>query len=69
MLRQSAVCHADLSLTTFVWDRAKAKPMFDARESVHVCTDWDALTSSLSSRHVTDEEIGRLVNPLMQNST
>ena len=65
MLRQAAVCHADVSLTTFVWDEKKAKPMFDARETRHTCVDWEALMESTAKRVVSDEEIGRLVNPLM----
>lgn len=69
MLRQAAICHSDLSLTTFRWDKAKAKPMFDASESVHECIDWEALVSSISYRHVEDDEIGRLINPLQQTSS
>lgn len=59
------MCHADLSLTTFKWSKEKAKPMFDASESVHECVDWSALMGSTEDRLVADEEIGRLVNPLM----
>ena len=68
MLRQAAVCHADVSLTTFVWDEKKAKPMFDASESRHTCVDWEAVMASTAQRVVSDEEIGRLVNPLMNTA-
>lgn len=59
------MCHADLSLTTFTWNETKTKPMFDARRSVHTCVDWDQLLDSTRGRVVSEEEIGRLVNPLI----
>ena len=65
MLRQSAVCHADASLTTFKWHTAKTRPMFNASESVHSCVDWDTLMTSVADRVVGEEEILRLDNPLM----
>ncbi|KAK3171661.1 hypothetical protein OEA41_003745 [Lepraria neglecta] len=65
MLRQSAVCHADASLTTFKWHPAKTRPMFNASESVHSCVDWDILMTSVADRVVQEEEISRLDNPLM----
>lgn len=68
MLRQAAVCHADLSLTTFKWDKTKTKPMFDVSEVVHECIDWEALRSSISYRYVDDHEIDRLNNPLQNRS-
>lgn len=58
------MCHADLSLTTFKWNETKTKPMFDAWGSVHTCVDWEQLLASTKDRHVSEEEIGRLVNPL-----
>jgi len=65
MLRQSAVCHADLSLTTFKWHPEKARPMFNASESVHRCINWSGLMESFADRVVTMGEIERLKNPLM----
>ncbi|KAL8827046.1 MAG: hypothetical protein Q9191_003430 [Dirinaria sp. TL-2023a] len=65
MLRQSAVCHADASLTTFVWHPEKTRPMFNASESVHRCVDWELLMDSVKDRVVDEEEILRLKNPLM----
>jgi len=68
MLRQSAVCHADASLTTFKWHPAKTRPMFNASESIHTCVAWDTLLESFADRVVSDEEILRLDNPLMHNN-
>ena len=65
MLRQSALCHADGSLTTFKWHPEKKRPMFNASESIHRCVNWESFTNSFVSRVVTTEEIGRLHNPLM----
>ena len=33
MLRRAAMCHADLSLATFVWNDEKAKSILNASES------------------------------------
>ena len=65
MLRQSAVCHADVSLTTFKWSSEKDRPMFNASESMHRCVDWKVFTDSFANRVVSTEEIKRLNNPLM----
>ncbi|KAL6721252.1 hypothetical protein ACLMJK_000354 [Lecanora helva] len=65
MLRQSAVCHADASLTTFKWHPQKSRPMFNASESIHMCANWDLLMDSISDRVVAEDEILRLENPLM----
>lgn len=66
MLRQSAVCHADASLTTFKWHPEKSRPMFNASESIHKCVDWEMLMDSVKDRVVDEEEILRLKNPLMR---
>ncbi|KAL8821625.1 MAG: hypothetical protein Q9223_000368 [Gallowayella weberi] len=63
MLRQSAVCHADASLTTFAWTAEKSRPMFNASESVHMCVDWEMLMKSVEDRVVDRAEIMRLQNP------
>lgn len=65
MLRQAALCHADLSLTTFKWTATTPKPMFDARPSSHFCVDWEALIKTIKHRVVSTDEIKRLVNPLI----
>ena len=69
MLRQAALCHADTSLTTFVWDETKKKPMFDARAATHTCVDWDVLINSTQQRTVGVNEIQRLQNPLYSDGT
>ena len=68
MLRQSAMCHADASLTTFKWHPGKSRPMFNASESVHVCVDWKLLMKSMEERVVDEAEILRLQNPLRLNN-
>lgn len=65
MLRQSALCHADTSLTTFKWHPQEAKPMFNASESIHKCIDWHVLMDSAADRVVEQDEIMRLKNPLI----
>ena len=65
MLRQSAVCHADVSLTTFKWHPKKERPMFNASESIHRCVKWDTFADSFVKRVVKTEEIERLQNPLI----
>ncbi len=66
LLRQTAMCHADASLTTFVWHPAKQRPMFNASESAHKCIDWSILMASIADRVVNEQEILQLENPLMQ---
>ena len=66
LLRQTALCHADASLTTFVWHPKKQRPMFNASESTHKCIDWSILMASVADRVVSEEEILRLKNPLIQ---
>ncbi|KAL8654752.1 MAG: hypothetical protein Q9226_003316 [Calogaya cf. arnoldii] len=66
MLRQSAVCHADASLTTFEWSPERSRPMFNASESLHMCVDWELLMESIENRVVHEAEILRLQNPLSQ---
>lgn len=68
MLRQSAVCHADTSLTTFKWDPKKTRPMFNASNTIHTCVDWDVLMKSAAGRVVEEDEILRLKNPLINTS-
>lgn len=65
MLRQSAMCHADASITTFKWDPSNVKPMFNISEAIHTCVDWDTLMQSLAGRIIQKEEIMQLQNPLM----
>lgn len=62
------MCHADLSLTTFRWDATERKPMFDGSTSLHTCVDWGRLMASIEDRVVSDDEIGRLGNPIFTGS-
>ena len=63
MLRQSALCHADGSLTTFKWSSTAAKPMLDLTRPVHKCVNWNTLTDSLQDRIVGQEEMDLMTNP------
>ena len=40
--------------------------MFNATESVHRCVDWQGLMGSIEERVVSEEEIGRLENPVYE---
>lgn len=61
------MCHADLSLTTFKWDK-QSKPMLNIERPIHMCADWQALISSLQHRLVTAEEVRRMENPTLDTS-
>lgn len=40
MLRASALCHGDGSLTTFKWSKNSPKPMLDLTRPSHTCVNW-----------------------------
>lgn len=40
--------------------------MFNVSESVHTCVDWDAFIEQTRNRVVSDEEMKRLENPLLE---
>ncbi|KAH7385376.1 hypothetical protein DE146DRAFT_666940 [Phaeosphaeria sp. MPI-PUGE-AT-0046c] len=63
MLRQSAMCHGDGSLTTFKWSPKSEKPMLDLTRPSHKCVNWAVLTESLQDRTVSQEEMNRMRNP------
>ncbi|KAF2258866.1 hypothetical protein CC78DRAFT_572229 [Lojkania enalia] len=63
MLRASALCHADGSLTTFKWSPSSSKPMLDLTRPGHKCIDWSSLMDSLKDRFVGQDEIEKMVNP------
>lgn len=64
MLRSSALCRADLSLTTFKWERDnQTKPMLDLKRPLHVCVDWEVLEASVRHRVVSGKEGSRIKNP------
>lgn len=64
MLRSASMCHTDLSLTTFKWDRPN-KPMLDTKRPIHMCADWQTLMSSMRHRLVTSEEVRSMQNPTL----
>ncbi|KAH5240235.1 hypothetical protein HBI71_219830 [Parastagonospora nodorum] len=65
LLRQSAVCRPDTSLTTFIWHPSTALPMFNVSESVHTCVNWDAFMEESRYRVIDRMELDRLKNPLL----
>ena len=69
MLRQSALCHGDGSLTTFKWSPSASKPMLDLTRPAHTCVNWNSLTASVENRVVKQEEIDRMTNPLFSDGT
>ncbi|KAF2791434.1 hypothetical protein K505DRAFT_248974, partial [Melanomma pulvis-pyrius CBS 109.77] len=66
LLRQASICQPDTSLTTFVWHPTTNLPMFNVSESVHTCVDWDAFLETTKDRVVSDTEMERLKNPLLE---
>ena len=62
MLRASSMCHADRSLTTFLWSKHE-KPMLDSKRPPHICVNWDSLITSVKSRIVGADEAARIRNP------
>lgn len=40
--------------------------MFNVSESVHTCVDWDAFLETTKDRVVSDTEMERLKNPLLE---
>ncbi|KAH8726596.1 hypothetical protein GQ44DRAFT_705204 [Phaeosphaeriaceae sp. PMI808] len=63
MLRQSALCHADGSLTTFKWSPSATKPMLDLTRPAHKCVNWNTLTESLQDRFVGQDEMDHMTKP------
>ena len=65
MLRASALCHGDGSLTTFRWSKNSPKPMLDLKRPSHTCVNWEVITRSVEERVVTEEEMDKMRNPNM----
>ncbi|KAF2468994.1 uncharacterized protein BDR25DRAFT_50259 [Lindgomyces ingoldianus] len=64
-LRNAAMCHSDTeSLTTFVWELGREKPLLSPQRPFHRCVDWEGFVESIVDRVVSEEEMGRLRNPL-----
>jgi len=69
-IRQASLCQADTaSLTVFKWSPGTARPMFDNTEQIHECVNWDGLMQSLEKRVVSEDEWGKLSNPLLQGGS
>jgi hypothetical protein len=66
LLRQEAMCRPDTSLTSFIWHPTTNLPMFNVTESSHTCVDWDAFMETTKSRVVSEEEMKKLENPLLE---
>ena len=66
MLRASALCHADGSLTTFKWSKNSLKPMLDLTRPSHTCVNWQVMTQSVVGRVVTQDEMDQMSNPGME---
>lgn len=62
-LRQAAMCHGDMSLVGFDWEREKEKPVMSLRRSPHMCVDWEQFMLSMKERVVDHKELARLTNP------
>lgn len=69
MLREAAMCHADVeSLTTFVWHDRWEKPLLSPERPKHTCIDWDTFLHSLKGRIVDDTELAITRRPKDQGS-
>lgn len=62
MLRASALCHGDGSLTTFKWSKNSLKPMLDLTRPSHTCVNWEVMTRSVEGRVVTQDEMSQMLN-------
>jgi hypothetical protein len=63
-LRQSAMCHADTSLTVFRWDEHRDKPVMKSKRAPHMCRDWEAVEEVARQRSIGTSEFKGLRNPL-----
>ena len=66
-LRQAAMCHGDVSLTTFVWDTAQSLPILSPKRVPHKCVDWAQLESFAKDRSVSLAEMERMKNPTLSD--
>ncbi|KAI8626640.1 hypothetical protein F5Y19DRAFT_445614 [Xylariaceae sp. FL1651] len=62
-LRQTSMCHADVSVTTYWWGEGSPLPVADF-ETPHACADWDAISEFQRSRLFKPMEPGVLKHPL-----
>ncbi|KAI0886730.1 uncharacterized protein GGS22DRAFT_199093 [Annulohypoxylon maeteangense] len=62
ILRQSVMCHADVSMITMAWTSTSVFPAADF-QNVHECTNWDILYEWQKERSVDLMQPGLLVHP------
>lgn len=62
-LRESVMCHADLSIVTMRWGSHQAVPLANWGNP-HVCKNWDAVVNWAKEHHVSQlYEPGWLMHP------
>ena len=59
------MCHPDTSLMTFMWEEKHERPMLQLEGPTHTCWNWEELNAKMRPRMIQDEEMRRMVNPLM----
>ncbi|KAI0893054.1 hypothetical protein F4806DRAFT_220695 [Annulohypoxylon nitens] len=64
ILRQSVMCHADVSMITMTWEPTSVFPAADF-QNVHECTNWDILYEWQKERSVDLMQPGLLVHPYL----
>lgn len=55
MLRQTLMCHGDMSLVTYNWVRGREAP-FANFNGVHQCRNWEGLKEWMEERDVMIEK-------------
>ena len=66
-IRQSLMCHPDLSVVTFYWHPEKRKPMPNFHLD-QTCVDWDALDEWAAKRSFSIFDQKTLVHPKLGES-
>ncbi|PYH44305.1 oxidase ustYa family protein [Aspergillus saccharolyticus JOP 1030-1] len=64
ILRQSVMCHADISMITMTWEPTSKYPAADF-QNVHECKNWDVLYEWQKQRSVDMMKPGFLVHPYL----
>jgi len=67
-LRQAAMCHGDVSITTYYWKPDDRLPVADF-DAPHACVNWDALASWQNERLVDIMRPGWLKHPTLGMSS
>lgn len=60
-LRQSAMCHGDIGLITYIWRQDSLQPVVNATS--HQCVNWEKLYDWSQDRAVDMLKPGWLVHP------